>query len=58
MLTYVQQLILMLQQATNNAGATTFIMVLFMLTSMGAYFNGLASVSRLVWAFCTLQSGQ
>ncbi|KAK5733498.1 hypothetical protein LTR17_009615 [Elasticomyces elasticus] len=49
------QLILMLQQATENAGATTFIMVLFMLTSLGAYFNTVASVSRLVWAFCTSQ---
>jgi hypothetical protein len=42
----------MLQQATKNSGATTFIMVLFMLTSLGAYFNTVASVSRLVWQFC------
>jgi hypothetical protein len=42
----------MLQQATKNSGATTFIMVLFMLTSLGAYFNTVASVSRLIWQFC------
>jgi hypothetical protein len=46
----------MLQQATKNSGATTFIMVLFMLTSLGAYFNTVASVSRLIWQFCTSQS--
>jgi hypothetical protein len=44
----------MLQQATQNRGATTFIMALFMLTSLGAYFNTVASVSRLIWQFCTL----
>lgn len=54
-LTKYQQLILMLQQATKNRGATTFIMVLFMLTSLGAYFNTVASVSRLVWQFCMSQ---
>jgi hypothetical protein len=43
----------MLQQATQNRDATTFIMVLFMLTSLGAYFNTVASVSRLIWQFCT-----
>jgi hypothetical protein len=52
----LQQLILMLQQATKNEAATTFIMVLFMLTSLGAYFNTVASVSRLIWQFCTLRT--
>jgi hypothetical protein len=50
-----QQLILMLQQATKNEAATTFIMVLFMLTSLGSYFNTVASVSRLAWQFCTVR---
>jgi hypothetical protein len=30
-------------------------MILFMLTSLGAYFNTVASVSRLLWQFCTLK---
>jgi hypothetical protein len=30
-------------------------MILFMLTSLGAYFNTVASVSRLLWQFCTFK---
>lgn len=51
-LTHKQQLLLILQQATKHRGATTFIMFLCMLTSLGAYFNTVASLSRLIWQFC------
>ena len=45
-----------LQQAAGNVAGTQALMSMIIVTSIVAYFNAIAAVSRLTWAFGEMRS--